>query len=324
MLDGSLAARARRARRASSSTLDRAAARPLRLAAVPRAACSCATTRRCTRRGSRSACATRVIAARRARVRALARARAARAARDVVAETEGGSVRAGAAVLAVNAADARRARRCATASPVTSSHIVLTEPVPDVLEQLGWTGGESITDARTFVHYFRTTNDGRIVFGWGGGPLAFGARLTAASSSTPLAVERTARTCASSSRSSPAARSRTPGAARSTSPRATSRRSARWTARPSTTRSASPATASARAPRRPDPRRAAPPARRRVAARGRPAAAVPPEPLAWAGGMLVRAAFLRKERIEAEGRRPDPLTRAVCAAPKALGIHVSR
>jgi len=51
---------------------------------------------------------------------------------------------------------------------------------------------------------------------------------------------------------------------------------------------------------------------------------VPPEPLAWAGGMVVRAAFLRKERIEAEGRRPDLLTRAVCAAPKALGIHVSR
>ena len=51
---------------------------------------------------------------------------------------------------------------------------------------------------------------------------------------------------------------------------------------------------------------------------------VPPEPLAWAGGMVVRAAFLRKERIESQGRRPDPLTRAVCAAPKALGIHVSR
>jgi hypothetical protein len=51
---------------------------------------------------------------------------------------------------------------------------------------------------------------------------------------------------------------------------------------------------------------------------------VPPEPLAWAGGMVVRAAFLRKERLEEQGRRPDLLTRAVCAAPKALGIHVSR
>ena len=27
------------------------------------------------------------------------------------------------------------------------------------------------------MHYFRTTRDGRIAFGWGGGRLAFGARL---------------------------------------------------------------------------------------------------------------------------------------------------
>ena len=54
---------------------------------------------------------------------------------------------------------------------------MLTEPVPDVLEAIGWTGGECITDARTFVHYFRTTRDGRIAFGWGGGRLAPGARL---------------------------------------------------------------------------------------------------------------------------------------------------
>ncbi len=60
---------------------------------------------------------------------------------------------------------------------VTSSHIVLTEPVPDVLEQLGWTGGECITDGRLLVHYFRTTRDGRIVFGWGGGRIAYGARV---------------------------------------------------------------------------------------------------------------------------------------------------
>ena len=51
---------------------------------------------------------------------------------------------------------------------------------------------------------------------------------------------------------------------------------------------------------------------------------VPPEPLAWLGGQMVRAAYLRRERLQEEGRRPDLLTRAVCAAPKALGIHVSR
>ena len=60
---------------------------------------------------------------------------------------------------------------------VTSSHMVITEPVPDVLAELGWTGGECITDSRALIHYFRTTPDGRIAFGWGGGRLAPGARL---------------------------------------------------------------------------------------------------------------------------------------------------
>ena len=55
-----------------------------------------------------------------------------------------------------------------------------------------------------------------------------------------------------------------------------------------------------------------------------PGALVPPEPLAWLGGSLVRAALLRRERIEQEGGRADPLTRAACAAPHALGIHLAR
>ena len=51
---------------------------------------------------------------------------------------------------------------------------------------------------------------------------------------------------------------------------------------------------------------------------------VPPEPFAFAGGSLVRRAFLRKERLEEESRAVDPLTRLVTAAPRALGIHVGR
>src|SRR5262249_21319277 len=59
---------------------------------------------------------------------------------------------------------------------VASSHVVATEPVPELLEQLSWTGGEGIGDCRTMLHYFRTTRDGRVVFGWGGGRMGFGAR----------------------------------------------------------------------------------------------------------------------------------------------------
>ena len=54
--------------------------------------------------------------------------------------------------------------------------MVITEPVPDVLEEIGWTGGENIHDCRTLLHYFRTTRDGRIALGWGGGQMGFGAR----------------------------------------------------------------------------------------------------------------------------------------------------
>jgi hypothetical protein len=51
---------------------------------------------------------------------------------------------------------------------------------------------------------------------------------------------------------------------------------------------------------------------------------VPPEPLAWLGGSLVRGALVRCERAEELGGRAGPVTRAVCAAPRALGIHLGR
>ena len=89
------------------------------------------------------------------------------AGRPVVAETPGGSIRAGEAVLAVGSwgADWRRFRR---ALAVRGSYVVLTAPAPDRLADLGWTGGEAIRDLRTSLHYLRTTPDGRIAFGAAG------------------------------------------------------------------------------------------------------------------------------------------------------------
>jgi glycine/D-amino acid oxidase-like deaminating enzyme len=95
--------------------------------------------------------------------------------RKGMAVTRAGHVRAGSIVLATNAQTARfPGYRLSLA--VASSHIVLTEPLPEVLDELGWTGGEAIVDSRTLVHYTRTTRDGRIVFGWGGGAMGFGGR----------------------------------------------------------------------------------------------------------------------------------------------------
>ena len=58
-----------------------------------------------------------------------------------------------------------------------SSYIVLTEPVPERLAEIGWTGGEGIADARFTLHYARTTPDGRIAIGGGGGRAGWGGRI---------------------------------------------------------------------------------------------------------------------------------------------------
>jgi len=49
------------------------------------------------------------------------------------------------------------------------SYMVRSEPIPERLADLGWTGGESIVDGRASVHYLRVTRDGRIAIGAGGG-----------------------------------------------------------------------------------------------------------------------------------------------------------
>ncbi len=82
--------------------------------------------------------------------------------------TPKGRVRAHHAVLAVNAWGVgwREVNRHLVA---WSSYIVLSAPAPERLAEIGWTGGELISDFRTSLRYFRTTRDGRIAFGGGGG-----------------------------------------------------------------------------------------------------------------------------------------------------------
>jgi glycine/D-amino acid oxidase-like deaminating enzyme len=58
-----------------------------------------------------------------------------------------------------------------------SSYIVLTEPIPDRLAEFGWTGGEGIADGRFTLHYARTTADGRIALGGGGGRAGRGSQI---------------------------------------------------------------------------------------------------------------------------------------------------
>lgn len=72
------------------------------------------------------------------------------------------------------------------------SYIVLTEPIPDRLEEIGWTGGEAVTDSRFTIHYFRTTQDGRIAFGAGVGEAGYGGAIGRRFTADRRAVARAA------------------------------------------------------------------------------------------------------------------------------------
>ncbi len=70
------------------------------------------------------------------------------------------------------------------------SYMVVTEPIPDRLAALGWTGGELISDSRFTISYFRTTRDGRIAFGAGVGAAGFDGRIGRAFTHDQRAVAR--------------------------------------------------------------------------------------------------------------------------------------
>src|SRR5581483_11778408 len=84
---------------------------------------------------------------------------------------ERGAVTADKVVLALNAW-AAGIRELARALVVIGSDIVATAPIPERLREIGWENGTCISDSRMLVNYYRTTLDGRIAFGKGGGMLA--------------------------------------------------------------------------------------------------------------------------------------------------------
>jgi glycine/D-amino acid oxidase-like deaminating enzyme len=112
--------------------------------------------------------------------------------RPSVLTTPRGTVTADEVVLAVNAA-ATGWRPAARSLTNFGSYVVLTEPAPERLEEIGWTGGEAIVDARMFLHYFRTTNDGRVLMGSGSGPIGFAGRVDRRFTADTATAERAER-----------------------------------------------------------------------------------------------------------------------------------
>lgn len=85
--------------------------------------------------------------------------------------TDGGVITSRRVVLATNAW-AAGLRELRSQLLVVSSEIVATEPAPERLASIGWTGGEAICDSQARVLYYQATADGRVVFGRGGGSMS--------------------------------------------------------------------------------------------------------------------------------------------------------
>jgi glycine/D-amino acid oxidase-like deaminating enzyme len=206
------------------------------------------------------------------------------------------------------------------------SYVVLTEPVPELLERIGWTGGEAIIDGRMFLHYFRTTNDGRVLMGSGSGPIGFGGRVD----------ERFSRDRPTAARAEVGLRRLLPELAEARVERA-------WGGPIDVSSDHLPFFGTVPGERvhygagysghgvgpswlggqilaslatgRDDEWTSLPLATRRVPR-------LPPEPLTRIGGGLVRAAIMACEAAEERERRPPLVARAAATLPRLLGMQI--
>jgi putative aminophosphonate oxidoreductase len=239
--------------------------------------------------------------------------------------TSGGRVTAEKIVLAMNAWLVQ-VKELSSSLVVVGSDIVATEPIPERLAEIGLTDGVAISDSRLLVNYYRTTLDGRIAFGQGGGALAFGGRIGSAFHGAPP-PGRAAHVASSF-------RELYPALADVATPEA-------WTGPIDRSHTGLPIFGELGG--RPDivfgggySGNGVGPAYLggRIlaslalglddewAAAARvlgPHGGFPPEPVRYLGGRVVRAAVARKERAEDRGRRPDAPTRFVAGlAPAGL------
>ena len=209
-----------------------------------------------------------------------------------------------------------------------SSYIVLTEPIPDRLAEIGWTGGEGVADSRFTLHYARTTPDGRIALGGGGGKAGYDGRIGR-----------------SFTHDASAARHAAEGLRRWFPSLADVRIEDAWGGPIDITddhrpwfgtlpggrvhfglgysgNGVAPAVVGGRilaalaAGRGRDDESASLPI---VGATPR---GFPPEPFRFLGARLFREAIARRERAEEAGRRPNPLATSISRLPRRLGYHL--
>lgn len=207
------------------------------------------------------------------------------------------------------------------------SYMVRSEPIPDlVAAELGWTGGESIVDARFSVHYLHVTRDGRIAIGAGGGRPGFGGRIGSSFTDDVTAARRAA------------------FAFRWLFPQLHDVRLADawggpidvspdhlphvWTSHAGRMHVAAGYSGNGVAPSHLVGRLLAalvletdePITRLPIV--GRPRPPFPPEPFRYVGARVMREAMIRREDAEEAGHRPNRLLRELSRIPRRLGYHL--
>lgn len=248
----------------------------------------------------------------------------------VLVRTPGGSVRADRVVLANGGALAGSRSPVRNSVTVASSHLLITEPVPDVLDEAGWSGGQGITDCRSLVTYFRTTPDRRLALGWGGGRIAAGGRRGGTAEVDPDVIRQvtdilhryfpgTVGREVEYAWGGPidASASHLPHVVRLPSGRA-------FAAFGFTGNGVGPTqlvgrTLASLALGRRDRYSALP-----FVCTPSDLTRIPPEPFRWAGGAAIREAIRRVEQRQMDDRAPDPVSRLVAGVPALIGFHIGR
>lgn len=248
----------------------------------------------------------------------------------VTIRTPEGRIRAERVVLANGGTLAGSGSPVRDAVTVASSHLVITEPIPDILEEMGWTGHQGIIDGRSLLTYFRTTPDGRLALGWGGGRILAGGRRRGRAEVDPDVTEEVIRIL---HRYFPATRNREVeyawggpiDASASHTPHVTRLPSGRTVAAfgftgngVGPTQMVGRTLASVVLER--DDRYA------RLPIVGTPEDLnhIPPEPFRWVGAAVIRNAIARVEERQAKNLRPDPASVLITKVPELIGFHIGR
>ena len=206
------------------------------------------------------------------------------------------------------------------------SYMVRSEPIPERIAELGWTGGESIYTARFNVEYFHVTRERRIAIGSGGGVPGYGGRIGPSFTDDLRSARRAA------------------SAFRHLFPMlADVRLTDAWGGPIDVSGDHLPRFGSLDGGRvhyamgfsgnGVGPSHLAgrvlaalalesDEAILRLPMVGPPARNLPPEPFRYVGARIMRAAIVRREAIEVRGRRAPRLLREFTALPRRLGFHL--